>query len=68
MNEKPERSESESPQIMTIQDTADYLGLHMITIYRLLKKREIPGVKIGGQWRFKRDVLESWLDRRMNHS
>ena len=53
-------------QIMTPKEAAKYLGFHLVTIYRLLKKNEIPATKIGGQWRFKKDVLDSWLMDRMN--
>ena len=55
----------ERSQIMTPKEAAKYLGFHLVTIYRLLKKREIPAVKIGGQWRFKKDILDAWLVERM---
>ena len=53
-------------QIMTPKEAAKYLGFHLVTIYRLLKKKEIPATKIGGQWRFKKDVLDAWILNRMN--
>lgn len=52
-------------QIMTIKETAKYLGVHAITIYRLIKKTNIPALKLGGQWRFKKDVLDAWLIKEM---
>lgn len=55
----------ERTQIMTPKEAAKYLGFHLVTIYRLLKKREVPAVKIGGQWRFKKDILDAWLVERM---
>lgn len=58
----------ERTQIMTPKEAAKYLGFHLVTIYRLLKKREIPAVKIGGQWRFKKDILDAWLMERMGKS
>ncbi|MBU3758329.1 MAG: helix-turn-helix domain-containing protein [Candidatus Omnitrophica bacterium] len=67
------KSDSQQPQqqrqrtqIMTPKEAAKYLGFHLVTIYRLLKKQEIPATKIGGQWRFKKDVLDAWLMNRMN--
>ncbi len=60
---RPERT-----QIMTPKEAAKYLGFHLVTVYRLLKKREIPATKIGGQWRFKKDVLDAWLNSRMNQA
>lgn len=53
---KPKRT-----QIMTLRETAKYLGVHAITIYRLIKETGIPTFKLGGQWRFKKDVLDAWL-------
>lgn len=48
-------------QIMTPRDVANYLGLHLITIYRLIKRGKLPAFKIGGQWRFKKDLLDNWI-------
>lgn len=53
-------------QIMTPKEAARYLGLHLITIYRLIKKGELPGFKVGGQWRFKKDLLDNWILSRIN--
>ena len=70
-NRKDEGSNTKRPertQIMTPKEAAKYLGFHLVTIYRLLKKQEIPATKIGGQWRFKKDVLDAWLLARMSKS
>lgn len=53
-------------QIMLPREAAKYLGIHIITLYRLIKKGEIPGFKIGGQWRLKKDLLDSWILNRIN--
>lgn len=69
--EQKKQDDSKRPdrtQIMTPKEAAKYLGFHLVTIYRLLKKQEIPATKIGGQWRFKKDVLDAWLLERMNKS
>lgn len=55
-------------QIMTPREAAKYLGLHLVTVYRLIKKGELPGFKIGGQWRFKKDLLDEWIARKSNHN
>lgn len=51
----------ERTQIMTLKEVAKYLGLHPISIYRLIKTSDIPAMKVGGQWRFKKEILDSWL-------
>ena len=52
-------------QIMTLKEVAKYLGLHVMTVYKLTRQGHIPSAKIGGQWRFKQDVLDAWLDGQM---
>jgi excisionase family DNA binding protein len=54
----------ESPQIMTIADVAEYLGLHELTVRRLAREGAIPALKLGRQWRIKRDLLEKWIENR----
>ena len=49
---------------MTPREAAEYLSVHVRTIYRLAKNGEIPGRKIGGSWRFKKDALDEWLSWR----
>jgi len=59
-SDKPERT-----QIMTTKEIAKYLGVHEMTIYRWLKKGVLPGFKIGGRWRSKKDLLDAYLIRQM---
>ena len=55
-------------QVMTLREVAGYLGLHVMTVYKLTREGRIPSAKIGGQWRFKRNVLEEWLEAQMRGS
>jgi excisionase family DNA binding protein len=45
-------------EIMDITEAATYLNIKKGTLYRLAKSGQIPGTKIGGQWRFKRERLD----------
>jgi excisionase family DNA binding protein len=47
---------------MTAKEAADYLKLAERTLVRLAHEGKIPGVKIGGQWRFRRALLDEYLD------
>ena len=51
--------------VMGIKDAADYLEVHESTIYRLAGNGAIPAFKLGGQWRFKKDVIDQWLASEM---
>ena len=49
-------------QLMTIDEVARYLRVQKRTIYDWLKKGKIPAIKAVGQWRFKREKIDAWLD------
>ncbi|ENM8381548.1 methylation-associated defense system helix-turn-helix domain-containing protein MAD1 [Vibrio alginolyticus] len=49
-------------QILTLKEVAAYLKLAEKTAYRLASEGKLPGFKVGGSWRFKREDLESWID------
>ena len=52
-------------EILTARDVAEYLKLNDRTVLKLVAEGALPGVKVGGQWRFKRSVIDRWLDLRM---
>ena len=47
--------------IMTVDEVAEYLNLHPLTVRRLARDGEIPAFKIGRQWRVKRELLDKWI-------
>lgn len=49
-------------ELMTIKEAANYLRISSSTIYKLVEKGRIPASKVGGAWRFKKDVLDDWLN------
>ncbi len=68
MNRYPEprisNSQPRLKEILTPREAAEYLSIHVRTIYRLAKLGEIPGRKVGGSWRFKKDTLDAWLSEK----
>lgn len=49
-------------QIQTLKEIAAYLKLTEKTAYRLASEGKLPGFKVGGSWRFKREDLEAWIE------
>jgi excisionase family DNA binding protein len=47
--------------VLTIREVADYLKVNEKTVYSLAQRRRIPGFKVGGQWRFRREDLDAWI-------
>jgi excisionase family DNA binding protein len=55
-------------KLMTIKEVAEYLQLEEHTIYKMARKGEIPAFKIAGQWRFKKDMIEEWLQKKIKEA
>ncbi len=51
---------AKSRKILTIVEVSDFLRLHPTTVYRLVRKGELPAFKIGGGWRFSMHDLDRW--------
>lgn len=49
-------------RLMTIEDVASYLRVKKRTVYDWLKKGKIPAIKAVGQWRFKKEQIDAWLE------
>ncbi|MBU0694823.1 MAG: helix-turn-helix domain-containing protein [Candidatus Omnitrophica bacterium] len=49
------------PQLISVEELADYLGLQKQTIYNWLNQRKISGIKIGKVWRFDRKYIDEWV-------
>ena len=48
------------PTILTVQELSEHLRVHPRTIYRLLRAKQIPGFRVGGDWRFDMDMIDRW--------
>jgi nitrogen PTS system EIIA component len=53
--------------LMTIDDLALYLRVTKRTIYDWLKHNKIPALKMVGQWRFKKEKIDQWLEERTKY-
>jgi excisionase family DNA binding protein len=56
------------PKMLTVDELAQRLVVHRITIYRLLKSGALPGFKVGRIWRFDLDQIDAWMHDRINHN
>jgi excisionase family DNA binding protein len=54
----------EDDKVMTVVEVSEYLHVHPSTIYRLLRKKEIPAFRVGSDWRFNRESIDSWRNER----
>ncbi|MBF0565778.1 MAG: PTS sugar transporter subunit IIA [Nitrospirae bacterium] len=47
---------------MSVKDVAELLNVSEKTIYRMIQNETIPCFRVGGQWRFDRREITSWLE------
>jgi excisionase family DNA binding protein len=55
----------DSGDILTIRQLAEYLMVSEKTVYRMLDRNRLPGVRVGAQWRFRRQDIDAWLSEEM---
>ncbi|MCK4908780.1 MAG: helix-turn-helix domain-containing protein [Planctomycetes bacterium] len=48
-----------------IKGLAEFLGMGARTVNILVKAGKIPGLKIGGRWRFDLEAIRRWMAKEM---
>jgi excisionase family DNA binding protein len=51
------------PAMLTVREVSEYLRVHPTTVYRLLHAKQIPGFRVGGEWRFGSETIDRWSNR-----
>ena len=51
-------------EVMTLREASQYLGVSPDTLYKYLSEDKIPAFKLGNRWRFKKDLLDRWMERK----
>ena len=54
-------SAAERPEVLTIEQAAELLGVSVKTFNKVLHTESIPGRKIGREWKFSRQALIEWI-------
>ena len=55
-------------EIMTVEEVADYLKLKPQTIYKWAQDGLIPAAKLGKEWRFRKSIIDAWIDKQIYES
>ena len=51
-------------EVMTLREASQYLGISPDTLYKYLNEDKIPAFKLGNRWRFKKDLLDRWIEKK----
>jgi excisionase family DNA binding protein len=54
------RVETIPTKLMTVREVSAYLRVHPSTLYRLLKRYQVPAFRMGSDWRFNIEAIDRW--------
>jgi len=57
----------EAREVMNIRQTAEYLGISPDTLYKYVTEEKIPCFKLGNRWKFKKAVLDKWMESKSSN-
>lgn len=46
---------------LSVEEIAAYLGIKRDTVYKWIKRRELPAHKAGRLWRFRKEQIDRWV-------
>jgi len=52
-----------SNKLLTVNEVAKILRVSNMTVYRLVKSKQIPAIRVGKNYRIKETDVEKYLDR-----
>lgn len=55
-------------EVMTLREASQYLGISSDTLYKYLSEKSIPAFKLGNRWRFKKDLLDRWMEKKIERA
>ena len=62
--ERVKRTMADSREVMNIRQASQYLGVSPDTLYKYVYEEKIPAFKLGNRWKFKKTILDSWMERK----
>ncbi len=58
---------AEVREVMDIREASEYLGVSRETLYKYIYEERIPAFKLGNRWKFKKTVLDRWMEKESTH-
>src|SRR5215831_7991321 len=52
-------------RLLTLKELAAYLKINERTALKLVAEGALPAVRLGNQWRFRKFMVDAWLDDQM---
>jgi len=49
---------------LTLEQIAEYLQMSTSSIYKMAQAGKIPAYKVGRQWRFRKEEIDKWVEKK----
>jgi excisionase family DNA binding protein len=59
---------AQAKEVMNIKEASQYLGISSDSLYKYVASERIPAFKLGNRWRFKKTVLDEWMEFKSKRS
>jgi excisionase family DNA binding protein len=59
---------AEIREVMGVREASEYLGVSREALYKYVDEEQIPAFKLGNRWKFKKTLLDRWMETRSTHS
>ncbi len=56
----------EQPKFFTLAEAAGILRVSKRTLIRMIQLKNIPALKVGGQWRIRESRFRKWVEQKEN--
>jgi excisionase family DNA binding protein len=53
---------ADAREVMNIRQASQYLGISPDALYKYVSEETIPAFKLGKRWKFKKSILDSWME------
>lgn len=52
------------PETYTVKEVAQILQLSIEQVRRMFRNKQIPGIKLGNEWRVRKETLHKWMEEK----
>ena len=52
---------------LSMEEICQYLGVTDDTVHNWIRKKNMPAVKLGRCWKFKKDQVDEWVENNSSH-
>jgi excisionase family DNA binding protein len=59
-------SVSSELKFLTLKEAARMLQISKRTVFRMVHRKIVPAIKVGGQWRIRESQFKKWIEGKEN--